>query len=523
MAGMRSRKPRRREDSDEALRKSEERLRLALEATEDGFWDWDMKPGGEVYFSSRVYTMLGHEPGAFPASLEGWRSVVHPDDWPRIMDELRRQLVPGAGQTRLEYRLLTRNGAWREIVSRGRVMETDDAGRPLRLLGTITDVTESRRLEEQFRHAQKMEAVGRLAGGIAHDFNNLLTAVLGFAEIARGRLDPSHPAVPALGEIRKAAERAADLTRQLLTFSRRQVLRPTAVDLNTVVEGVRPILHRLLGERIELRLDLAPSLSPVVADAGQLEQVLIHLAMNARDAMPEGGVLAVATRSIPGPPVSSVLEVRDTGVGIPPEVVPHIFEPFFTTKRSGEGTGLGLATVFGIVQQSGGTIAVESERGRGATFRIDLPAAEIEDGTPARRRPVEARAPRPASDGRATILLAEDDDAVREIVEGVLRRAGYRVLGSADPETVLEIGSHRAERVDLLVTDVVMPRMEGTVLAKRLRGVRPGLKVLFVSGYPGDPVALGLDAPSETDFLAKPFQPDQLVAAVGGLLGRPDS
>ncbi len=378
-----------------------------------------------------------------------------------------------------------------------------------------------RQLEAQLLQAQKMEAIGRLAGGIAHDFNNLLTVITGRSEMMLVRLPPDHPLHRDVSLVLKTAERAAHLTRQLLAFSRKQVLAPRVLDLNGVVAGMTAMLRRLIGEDIELVTQLSPDLWGVKADPGQIEQVILNLAVNARDAMPGGGRLTIETANVDvealqdrlphaaGPHV--MLAVRDTGHGMDVATRARIFEPFFTTKEPGKGTGLGLATVYGIVQQSGGQICVDSAPGAGASFVVYLPRAEEAAG-PA---PPVAAATAPRG-GTETILLVEDEEDVRELAVDILGEAGYRVLAAADGHEALRIAAG-ADAIALLLTDMVMPRMSGRQLADALVPGRPGLRVLYMSGYAG--TAAGRDTLQEgAPFLRKPFTPAELLGRVRAVL-----
>jgi signal transduction histidine kinase/ActR/RegA family two-component response regulator len=384
---------------------------------------------------------------------------------------------------------------------------------------------EQRRLaEEHLRQSQKMEAVGRLAGGVAHDFNNLLTAISTSSYLAREELPVGSPAAAYLEDVDDAVRRASGLTRQLLAFSRRQVLEPRPLDLNAHLGGMKGVLARILGEDVELVLDPGPGLSPVVADPTQFEQVVLNLAVNARDAMPRGGRVTMSTQAVeiagPGSPARpgrfARLEVRDTGEGMPPEVLERIFEPFFTTKLQGKGTGLGLATVYGIVRQHGGTVEVSSELGRGSVFRVLLPTG----GTVPEAAEHGSQTPIPR--GAGTILLTEDEPAVRDSTRRLLERVGYRVLSAGAGEEALRIGVEHQGPIDLLLTDVVMPRMNGRDLAAALRRARPGLRVLFMSGYAGDVLTeRGALLPGIT-LLNKPFTPEDLTRRVAeAMRGRP--
>ena len=387
----------------------------------------------------------------------------------------------------------------------------------------VRDKQREQELEQEMRQAQKMEAVGRLAGGIAHDFNNLLTVISGYAAFVRESLAEGDDLRGDIVEIEQAARRAATLTRQLLAFSRRQVLLPKVLDLNSVVEGMTGMLERLLGEDVDVRTALDESLWPVKADPGQLEQVLVNLAVNARDAMPKGGVLRIATQNVlldhasPGPdgvPAGLYvrLDVGDTGVGMDEATRLRAFEPFFTTKDVGKGTGLGLSTVYGIVRQSGGTIEIESAPGEGAVFRILLPVV-AERVEPTGAPSVPAR----RATGTETILLVEDEEPVRRVAQKALAAAGYTVLASRDGVEAIELLERREAPIDLLLTDVVMPRMGGVDLAEAVRRRQPGVRVLFVSGHV-DVGGAGRAQPEATALLEKPFRPDVLLDRVRDVL-----
>ncbi len=401
----------------------------------------------------------------------------------------------------------------------------DEAGAVTFLEVFAEDVTERRVLERQLRMAQKMEAVGRLSGGIAHDFNNLLGVIIGYSQLLKRSLGGANPLFEHAEEIEKASQRAVSLTRQLLAFSRQQVLEPVIVNLNTLVSDMEKMLPRLIGEDVALELNLDPELSPVKADLSQIEQVIMNLAVNARDAMPNGGKLTIQTANVeldlaytrqhPGSRVGLyvMLAVRDTGTGIDPEIQSQIFEPFFTTKERDKGTGLGLATVYGVVKQSGGYIAVESEKGKGACFSVYLPRVGQTVSA------VEAKTGQPASiRGSETVLLVEDAEALRKLANMFLRDSGYRVLTAADGTEALEVARSHSGPIHLLLTDVVMPGINGRVLGERLAPLQPGMKVLYMSGYTDSFIAGHGVLEAGTHLLHKPFTQETLARKVREVL-----
>jgi two-component system, cell cycle sensor histidine kinase and response regulator CckA len=412
------------------------------------------------------------------------------------------------------------------------LMDEDDlVGEEPVILVMVQDVTERRRLEEQLRHSQKMESIGRLAGGVAHDFNNLLTVILGYCELLATRFERQPRAQREMQEIRHAAERAASLTRQLLAFSRKQILMPEVLNLGRVVHELSSLVERLIGEDVEVSLSIAPDLGLVAADPGQMEQVLMNLAVNARDAMPEGGKLlfeltnvdideACSSQHLDLRPGSYVmLAVADSGVGMTPEVRKRIFDPFFTTKEAGKGTGLGLSTVHGIVNQSGGSIWVYSEPGRGTTFKIYLPRVA---GTPDASSEQADSDSTSSPQASATILLAEDDDQLRLLARRTLELAGYTVLDASDPLAAQQLLETHDDAIDLLITDVVMPGLSGPELASSPAARRSRTRVLYMSGYTDDAIVHHGILKSGTHFLQKPFTPHHLLRRVREVLGTED-
>ncbi|WP_447972004.1 ATP-binding protein [Nitrospira sp. Kam-Ns4a] len=465
----------------------------------------------------------GERVGGYPAEeLVGrsWWRTFYPGEAYRQVEALFEALAQGDVRD-YEMVLRAKSGERRTILWTT-ISRSDEAGRLVEIIGFGNDVTERRRLEEQLRQSQKMEALGRLAGGVAHDFNNLLSVILGVTELMLRRLSPDDPLAARLARIRQAGERASSLTQQLLAFSRQQVLAPTILDVNAVIANLGEMLQRLIGEHITLGTSLGPGLWPVKADPGQIEQVIMNLTINARDAMPQGGRLNIVTRNValaepvldasgpvpPGPYV--LLTVSDTGHGMDSHTLARIFDPFFTTKERGKGTGLGLATVYGIVEQSRGAIRVSSTVGQGTTFEIYLPRAE---------GPAEAvRPPLPAEGdfhGAGTVLLVEDEDPVRTIAQEILEAYGYQVLPAPNGEEALRICREHPGPIHLLLTDIVMPGMDGREVAARAAEARPGLRILYISGYTDG--TFFLDEPG-APFLAKPFAPQDLASKVHAVL-----
>jgi PAS domain S-box-containing protein len=470
-----------------------------------------------LYNSPSYERVLGYTPEEMQKShaLE----QVHPEDLPLVKAAAEESRTKGFGR-RIEYRMRHKDGSWRLLESTSNTIH-DSEGLTGRLVIVNRDITDRRRLEEQFRQSQKMEAVGRLSGGIAHDFNNILGVIIGYGEILQERMKSDDALAGCVDEILNASRRAAQLTRQLLAFSRQQVLEPKVVDLNMIIRDTEKMLRRVIGEDIEFNTVLDPLLANIKADQGQIEQVILNLAVNARDAMPDGGELKITTQnavmsdldvqrySYPVKPGRYVLlTVSDTGIGMAQETQAHIFEPFFTTKEKGKGTGLGLATVYGVVKQSDGYIEVHSELGVGTTFKIYLPrveaAVEVEK---------DNSVPTASLSGQETILLVEDEDALRILTRNVLQAMGYTVLEASDGEKACEVSRKFGAEIHLLLTDVVMPGMNGPALAEQLVAQRPNTKVLYISGYTGQAVGQGV-LPAGSNFLTKPFTRDRLAQKV---------
>ena len=499
------------------------RYQRLFDANPEAMWVYDEETQRILAVNDAAVTRYGYSEAEFlEMTIEDLRP---PEDVPAL-----RQLI-AEGVNRFGY-----SGHWRHKKREGAVIEVEItshelsfAGRPARLV-LARDVTETRRLEEQLRQAQKMEAVGRLAGGIAHDFNNLLTAILGTTQLLLRDIEPGATMRDDVEEIRKAALRAADLTRQLLAYSRRQVLAPKVLDLNTVVSNLDTMLRRLIGEDVQLVTELAPRLPTIQADPSQLDQVILNLIVNSRDAMPHGGRLTIRTAETrftgaetaapapaPAPGAYALLEVIDTGTGMTADVKAHLFEPFFTTKEVGKGTGLGLATVYGVVKQSGGYIWVESELDRGTTVRIAFPV--VAASAPPREVPPARVEVTPAGE---TVLLVEDEEAVRRVAAKILTASGYRVLTAHDGPAALSAAARESGPIHLLLTDMVMPGMTGRELAERLVVVRPGTRVLYMSGYTEDAVVRETVAAAGHAFLQKPFEPETLARKVRDVLdGQP--
>jgi signal transduction histidine kinase/CheY-like chemotaxis protein len=525
-----------------ALGDTEAHIQSVFDVISSLLWTWDFA-SGVVRRRGNLLARLGYAPADVPsegpAHAAWWIERVHPDDRPAEQARAAGMHEGRLRETQAEYRMRRGDEGWATLASTARV-QFDAAGRATGAVGIVIDVSDragaraqTRALEAQLRQAQRMEAVGRLAGGVAHDFNNLLTLIRAHVRFALESAPPGGTWRDELGMVEQAAERAAGLTRQLLAFSRRQRLQPEVLDLNAVVRGLEPLLRRLIGEDIVVATRLAPALGAVSADPGQLEQVLVNLAVNARDAMPHGGRLEFATAEVvlgpeaaadadadggdgelPAPGRYVRLTVRDTGTGMDEATRARAFEPFFTTKEPGRGTGLGLSTVYGIVRQSGGWVRLASAPGGGTVVTVDLPRVDLPVPAPVAPPPTE----RPR--GVGTVLVVEDEPEVRRVVQRMLARHGYTVVTAANGREAQAVVTSHAGPLDLVLTDAVMPEVSGRALAEWLATARPGVPVLFMSGYTDDEILRrGLEAPGQ-HFIGKPFTPEALLDAVRAALGR---
>jgi two-component system, cell cycle sensor histidine kinase and response regulator CckA len=510
-----------RKEAGIALEASEHWLRECQRVSRIGSYVLDVTSG--IWTSSEILDEIFGIDSRYERNLEGASALLHHEDREAMLDYVKDVIGKGKEFHRECRVVRPADGEVRWVLCRGGL--SFDTKRVLvKMAGTILDITDRRNIEAELLQAQKLESIGRLAGGVAHDFNNLLTVINGYGDLVLSQLPAHDESYRYIQEICKAGERAADLTMQLLAFSRKQVLQPKVINLNDLVRESDKMLRRLIGEHIELMCVLEPALDCVEADPGQLHQVIVNLAVNARDAMPNGGKLIIETaNSAPGefPTDSTIvapamryvsLAVRDTGHGMNRETMEHVFEPFFTTKGVGQGTGLGLATVYGIVRQSAGYISVNSDPGKGATFTVHLPTTEGNQTT-------EASSLTPVPSGSETVLLVEDEETVRRLLATILRNHGYRVFTAADGNEAIRMCRDLREPIDLLITDVVMPHMRGPDLAKLLRVQQKNMRVLYISGYTDPPIANPLAFGEWSHYLQKPFAKDALVRAVQETLG----
>ena len=516
----------------ETLKEERERLAGILKGTHAGTWEWNVQTG-KLALNERWAEIVGTTLAEIsPTTVETWKKFAHPEDLKASDELLQRHFRGELDYYELELRMKHARGGWVWVLDRGRVTSWTADGKPLMMMGTHQDITRRKeaeaeriRLHADLLQAQKMESVGRLAGGVAHDFNNILTVILGHAEVALAQAKPETPLHGDLLEIRRAAERSADLTRQLLAFARKQTVAPKVLDLNATVGGMIPMLKRLIGENMRLEWIPAPGAPKVKMDPSQLDQILVNLCANSRDAIAGVGTIAIGTETAEAkegdgwdggdraPGKYAGLTVADTGKGMDRETLEHLFEPFYTTKGVGEGTGLGLATIYGIVKQNGGHVRVESMPGAGTTFRIFLPLHEGSEA-PAAARIEENLTAR----GNETVLLVEDEPAILRLAQGLIRSRGYEVLAAGTPAEALRLAKEHKGAIHLLMTDVVMPEMNGRDLARELKAAYPGLKCLFMSGYTADVIAENGVLHEGVQFIQKPFSGDELAAGIRAAL-----
>jgi PAS domain S-box-containing protein len=508
----------------EALEQHRTFLEQAQEVAHVGSWVAELDGSDRLGWSAESHRIFGVPIGTFEGTSEAFFAFVHADDR-EMVRAASAAAIAGDKPYDIEHRILRLDATVRWVQERAHIVR-DAQGRALRMIGTVQDITERRQLEDQLRQSQKMEAIGRLAGGIAHDLNNALTAIAGYAELALGELPPGQAARADVEEIRRAAERAGSVTRQLLAFSRKQLLEPRVFDLNATVAAIARLISRLLGPEVRVETRLADAVLPILGDPGQIEQALINLAVNARDAMPSGGQLTLSTAQelvdddrartyAPIPPGDYVvLRVADTGHGMSSETKARIFEPFFTTKELGKGTGLGLSMVYGTLKQSGGFIFVDSEPDRGTTFHVYFPPAAPVAPAP---RPPAAR--HDERRGHETLLIVEDEPSVRKLVASALRHEGFDLLVASSAEEALSLADSHTGPIDLLLTDAIMPGRSGVELASLMTARVPGLPVIIMSGYSEETLSVtGTDG--IVALLQKPFTPRELRKRIRQALDR---
>jgi PAS domain S-box-containing protein len=502
------------------LEEAQQKFRQMAENIGEVFWVATRGITKVIYVSPGYERIWGRPCQEVYDDARAWLWSVLAEDRPAIIEAIEQDKYSNENGYHEEFRIVRPDGSVRWILNRAFPVR-DSSGKIYRNTGICTDVTDRKNLEGQFRQAQKMEAVGRLAGGVAHDFNNLLTVINGYSQLILHKLDERDPIYHDLDEIQKAGIRAADLTRQLLTFSRKQVIRPQVINLNVAIVELEKLLKRLIGEDVVLVTELKQDLGNVRADLSQIEQIIVNLSVNARDAMPKGGKLTIATSNIDLEETNTTLfkglkpgayiqiSITDTGTGMTDEVKNRVFEPFFTTKEPGKGTGLGLSTVYGIVHQSGGYVGVYSEVGKGSCFKVYLP--RVEAPADARKRAAsKAASPR----GTETILVVEDQEVVRLYIGFVLRSNGYTVKEASHGGEALLLSERLEGKIDLILTDIVMPEMSGPALVKRLTKQRQGVKAMYMSGYPDSTIVHQEDLDPNAVFLDKPFTPGQLLHKV---------
>lgn len=506
-----------RNQADSALKESEERWQYALEGSGDGVWDREIQTG-KVFYSDQWKRMLGFARSEIAHTPEAWKELVHPEDREKVLEELHRHQRGESPEYLAEYRIRCKDNSYKWILARGKVTARDQQGNALRIVGTHTDITDRRLLEEQLRQAQKMEAVGQLAGGVAHDFNNILTTIIGRTYLLQSKLGDREDLLVHAEQVALAAERATALTQGLLSFSREQVMDLRRISLNEAVRKASDIFSRLVREDIEISIQLSENDPVICADESQMVQVLMNLVTNARDAIVGTGTIGITTAlvildqqlpmtiggSIP-PGSYAALFVTDTGSGMNSETQMRIFEPFYTTKEVGKGTGLGLSVVYGIIDRHNGYINVQSDPATGTTFSVYLSAL------------AEQLEPQPGSNdlvvqkGRGTILLAEDENSVRQMLKTILTENGYRVIEAVNGvDAVLKFSENR-HTIDLVLLDVIMPRMNGREAREEILKIRRDVKVLFMSGYSGDILGEGTLEQEDVGFIHKPINPREII------------
>ena len=514
------------EAATEILKKREEIFRVASWCSNDLIYEKNIETGKMLWYAD-IDKALGYEYGEFPRTIEAWKNSLHPNDVDKVNKAIESHIKDPSTPCHQEYLIRTRDGKFRIWLDNAQLITKNDVTTN-RIIGSCTDITQSK---QEYLQIQKMETVGRLAGGIAHDFNNLLTAIIGFSDMALGEIQPDHECHTYITEIRKAGELASNLTRQLLAFSRKQVFNLQNIHLNEVVLSTEKLIKRLLGEKVMIELDLAPDLMDVHVDSSQIQQVIMNLAVNANDAMPNGGVITMKSCNLDLdadsdmvtqnpeilPAMYVSLSITDTGSGISEEHLASIFEPFYTTKGKGKGTGLGLATVYGIIKQSMGYIYAKSKLDEGTTFTIYLPAVASDTD----RKQEAVSQTKNHNQGHERILITEDEPVVRTLAKTALAKKGYDVLLAKDGEEAVKLYTENKDRIDLLLTDVIMPGMNGVELANQLKALSPELKVIFMSGYTDNIVADYKEKIDDTNFIEKPFNTDDLVAIVRSMLDSP--
>lgn len=541
---------------------SRERYALAQKAANIGSWDWDIQ-GGALYWSEQIEPMFGIAPGKFGATYEAFLECVHPDDRRQVVDSIKACIEEGKDYEK-EHRIVWPDGTLRWVLEKGNVVR-DDKNRAVRMMGIVHDITERKRMENELRQAhdeleirvaartgelaqtvealrkemterkkleqqllqaRKMESIGILAGGVAHDFNNLLTAISGYGQIIQDNICADDRLLRESAEqVLKAARRAAELTRNLLAFSRKQIINPKPIHIDAIISNTSKLMRRIIGEDIELSTAFSDKKLLVMADAGQMEQVLTNLATNAHDAMPYGGRLSIYTKQVvvkegsealydlPAPGNYALISVADNGTGIDQETLERLFEPFFTTKEVGKGTGLGLAIVYGIIKQHDGSILVSSRPGKGTTFTIYLPLME---GSVVGE---EAKISPPSAGGMETLLVAEDEEMVKVFLKKILERAGYRVIVAGDGEdAITRFREH--DDISLVLSDVVMPKKNGLEVVQEIKKIKPGIKVIFISGYTADLMHKKGIIEEGVEFISKPFAKNDLLRKIREVLNK---